>query len=78
MKLHPEKEGEVYTVIGTLPPAVQAYLRRMLDSRKTADNPCKLLPSLITEQADNQPHAQRPHRSNPLLLDLLPFPLFLW
>lgn len=39
MKIHPEKEGEVYTVINTLPPAVQAYIRRMLDSRKTADNP---------------------------------------
>jgi hypothetical protein len=40
MKDHPDKEGEVYTVISNLPSAVQAYIRRMLDSRKTADNPC--------------------------------------
>lgn len=47
MKIHPEKEGEVYTVINTLPPAVQAYIRRMLDSRKTADNPSTFLPSKL-------------------------------
>jgi hypothetical protein len=43
MKSHPEQEGEVYAVISTLPPAVQAYVKRMLDSRKTADTPCKPL-----------------------------------
>jgi hypothetical protein len=43
MKEHPEKEGEVNTVIGTLATAVQAYVRRMLDSRKNADNPCASL-----------------------------------
>jgi hypothetical protein len=44
MKDHPEKEGEVNTVIATLATAVQAYVRRMLDSRKNADNPCTPFP----------------------------------
>jgi len=47
MKEHPEKEGEVNAVIGTLATAVQAYVRRMLDSRKNADNPCTPLSPLL-------------------------------
>jgi hypothetical protein len=56
MKEHPEKEGEVNTVIGTLAPVVQAYVRRMLDSRKNADNPCKPLPSHTTLTRANMKH----------------------
>jgi len=57
MKEHPEKEGEVITVIGTLATAVQAYVRRMLDSRKNADNPCMSLPHFLLRWADGKHHA---------------------
>jgi hypothetical protein len=58
MKEHPEKEGEVNTVIGTLATAVQAYVRRMLDSRKNADNPCTPLLhfSVGINRADEKHH----------------------
>lgn len=41
VKANPEQEGEIQTAISTLPSAVQTYVRRMLESRRAAENPCK-------------------------------------
>lgn len=46
MKSSREQEDEVQTAILTLPTPIQAYIRRMLDKRRSDDNPCKHPPQL--------------------------------
>jgi hypothetical protein len=46
MKSSREQEDEVQTAILTLPTPIQAYIRRMLDKRRSDDNPCKPPPGL--------------------------------
>lgn len=42
IKANPDKEGEVWVAVSTLSTAVQTYVRRMMETRKSADQPCKL------------------------------------